>query len=357
MNAERTRNTRARAAARALLCAPLVLLAGLAPARAQSGRPRQVQQVQPQQQPRQSQQQQPQQSRGSRSSSLSVELPTPVAETPVPFEGGARGGRLDTLSFTTPDANFERAVVKNAPFTAEAVTEHAQTLADGNRMTRKSAARLFRDSAGRTRREHTLTRGSSGVLAPDGEPPRLIVINDPVGQVNYQIDTRTMSARRMEIPPGLREARERALGGNAPFSVLMPTSAAHRRTAGEEGAGLPEPRREKLEPQTVEGVLAEGTRTSVMIPAGEFDNEQPLEITHEEWYSPELKMVVLMRHNDPRFGETTFRLTNVSRGEPDRTLFAPPDGVRIVSRPGPLDGPRRTPPRGTPVPLPPHRRP
>ena len=96
-----------------------------------------------------------------RSSTMRVELPAPVAETPVPFEDGRRPGGLQTLSFVTPDTNFEREVVKGSPFVAESVTEHVQHLADGNRMVRKSSAKLFRDSVGRTRREHTLTRGKA----------------------------------------------------------------------------------------------------------------------------------------------------------------------------------------------------
>ncbi|MCA1616346.1 MAG: hypothetical protein LC800_20050 [Acidobacteria bacterium] len=294
---------------------------------------------------------QPPPPRDARGSGLRVELPTPVAETPVPFEG-ARGGSLQTLSFTTPDVNFERKLVKGAPFSAVATTEHVQTLGDGNRMTRKSAARLFRDSAGRTRREHTLARGGART-APDGEAPRLIIINDPVGQVNYQLETETQTARKMFVPPGLAEARARAMGGEQSFGVLVPADVGRRRIAeGDAAPRPPAPKTEKLEAQTIEGVSAEGTRATLTIPAGEFDNEQPLEITHEQWYSAELQTVVLMRHNDPRFGETTYKLTNVTRGESDRTLFELPDGYRIVDgRGGPRDFPgRRMPPPGLPPP-------
>src|SRR5688500_7427851 len=92
------------AATRSLICAALLILAGeLTNARAQ-GRPPQP----PPQRP----------TTGARSNTMRVELPTPIAETPVPFEGG-RGGSVQTLSFTTPDANFERNIVKGAPFTAD----------------------------------------------------------------------------------------------------------------------------------------------------------------------------------------------------------------------------------------------
>jgi hypothetical protein len=278
-------------------------------------------------------------SRQTRSSTMRVELPTPVAQTPVPLEGG---GGIQTLSFVTPDVNFERNVVKGSPFTADSVTEHVQKLGDGNRLVRKSSAKLFRDAAGRTRREHTLTRGT--VLAPDGEEPRLVVINDPVAQVNYTIETASRTARQMFVPPGLAEARQRAMSGESSFGVLMPTSTAHRRMAeGENAPAQPAPKKERLEAQLIEGVMAEGTRTTLTIPAGEFDNEQPLEITHEQWYSPELQMVILLKHNDPRFGETTFRLTNITRAEPSPELFTLPAGYRIVDgrEPFPFPGRRR----------------
>jgi hypothetical protein len=301
---------------RALVCAGLVGSVGLAGAGAQVVR---------------GQSSQPPPDRV-RSSTLRVELPTPVAETPVPFEDGRRPGGPQTLSFVTPDTNFEREVVKGSPFSGDAVTEHVQRLGDGNRMVRKSSARLFRDSDGRTRREHLTTRGGAAA-APEGQEPRLIRIADPVAQVEYLVDTLRGTIRKTHLTPGLAEARRRAGGTEGSFGVLMPTTAVRRREAeGERAAPPPAPKREKLEPQLIEGLTVEGTRTTVTIPAGEFDNEQPLEITHEQWYSPELRMVVLLKHNDPRFGETVFRLTNITRTEPAPELFAEPQGYRAEDR-------------------------
>ena len=197
-------------------------------------------------------------------------------------------------------------------------------------MGRKSVAHIYRDSAGRTRREHELSRGNA--VAADGQPARLIIINDPPGRVSYVIDTQTGIAEKRQLPPAkVMEAMERSLNSNAPFSVLMPAGTAHRRMAeGDAATPIPQPVKEKLTPQTIEGVLAEGTRITLTIPAGEFDNEQPMLITHEEWYSPELHMIVLMKHNDPRFGQTTFRLTNILAGEPAAELFQAPTDYKIV---------------------------
>ena len=83
---------------------------------------------------------------------------------------------------------------------------------------------------------------------------------------------------------------------------------------------------ESLGIQTIEGVQATGVRTTRTIPAGEIGNERPLEITSEVWTSPDLQTVVLSKRNDPRIGETVYKLTNIQRAEPDPSLFQVPSG-------------------------------
>jgi hypothetical protein len=90
----------------------------------------------------------------------------------------------------------------------------------------------------------------------------------------------------------------------------------------------------ELGTQTIEGVEATGTRTVVTIPAGEIGNEQPIKIVSESWYSNELKTSVLTKRSDPRFGETTYRLANITRSEPAASLFEVPAGYAITD-----DGP------------------
>ena len=92
---------------------------------------------------------------------------------------------------------------------------------------------------------------------------------------------------------------------------------------------LVKPVKESLGKQMIEGVEAEGTRTTHTFPAGMIGNERPINIISERWYSPELQMVVLTKHNDPRFGETSYRLTNINRSEPTRTLFEVPSDYTV----------------------------
>jgi hypothetical protein len=79
-----------------------------------------------------------------------------------------------------------------------------------------------------------------------------------------------------------------------------------------------------LEHKTIDGVQVEGRKTTTVIPAGQIGNEQPITITNEEWRSPDLNVLVMTRHTDPRSGESTYRLTNIVRAEPDASLFMVP---------------------------------
>lgn len=74
-----------------------------------------------------------------------------------------------------------------------------------------------------------------------------------------------------------------------------------------------------------DGVRAQGKATTRTIPAGEIGNRNPIVITTESWYSPELQVTVFSRHVDPREGETVYRLSNIRRGEPAADLFKVPE--------------------------------
>jgi hypothetical protein len=276
-----------------------------------------------------------------------------------------------------PDANimfmatesFNGKTVKGAPYSAETVTESIQTLSDGNRIVNRITSSVYRDSEGRTRREQTL-KGIS-IFGTGDEPLQTIFINDPVAGVNYALDTRSHTAHKsmpfrfeLEGKPGVE-------GQRFEFKVAPGTAAAGTARsmiltaplgAPPPGAPLPGPDvdhftlrtesavggtyvfkripgannnevKEQLGKQMIEGVEAEGTRTTITIPAGEIGNERPIEIVSERWYSPELQLVVMSRHSDPRNGETIYKLTNISRAEPAKSLFEVPPGYTVKEGP------------------------
>jgi TonB family protein len=277
----------------------------------------------------------------------------------------------DNVWFVASEMNFDGKVVKGAPYSAQAVTETTQTLSDGNRIVNKSSATVYRDSEGRTRREQSLR--VIGPYAANVEPPQTIFINDPVAGVNYALDTRSHTAHKMapmrfefKYPagdgPGVRTGGPQPDMSAPPVFERTPAPPGMRVRAGGppplqgEGAGMvferavpapPAPggeggmvfqwqgrrdanaKNESLGKQNIEGVDAEGTRNTVEIPAGEIGNERAIEMVFERWYSPELQLVVMTRHSDPRFGETTYRLTNINRSEPARDLFELPGDYTV----------------------------
>ncbi|HWC97153.1 MAG TPA: hypothetical protein VG456_10395 [Candidatus Sulfopaludibacter sp.] len=221
------------------------------------------------------------------------------------------GGRGRGARFLGAEAGPSGRVVKNAPYSADMITESTQALADGNHIRQSTESRVFRDSEGRTRTEQSLS--GLGALAGNTSLPRVVFINDPVAGNNYALNSTNKTATRTF--GGMRAPRP---GG--------PPKQDHRPDRMSSGANV---KTEALGKQTIEGVVAEGTRTTVTIPAGSVGNEQPIQVVSERWYSPELQTIVLSKHSDPRSGDTTTRLANISRAEPARTLFEVPADYKI----------------------------
>lgn len=234
-------------------------------------------------------------------------------------------------------------IVKNAPFSAEGVSESVQVLADGNRITRTSTTKMYRDSDGRFRRDGAGTTSASasallaGVYLPSFGFQETISIYDPVEAVRYLLNPSAKTARRyanqkvlgevtistsgQALSPAMKARVESSVAGKANV-VVLPSVAA-----GFFGAD----KTEQLGTKSFEGVAAEGKRTVTIIEAGKIGNEKPIEIVDERWYSKELEQTVYSRHYDPRFGEQIYRLVNISRSEPDRSLFTVPSDYKITA--------------------------
>jgi hypothetical protein len=81
--------------------------------------------------------------------------------------------------------------------------------------------------------------------------------------------------------------------------------------------------------QMVNGVEAQGTRYTRIIPAGQIGNSKPITIVTERWYSPDLQMVVMSKRTDPMTGDSVTQVTDIQRGEPDPALFQVPSGYTV----------------------------
>jgi hypothetical protein len=81
-----------------------------------------------------------------------------------------------------------------------------------------------------------------------------------------------------------------------------------------------------------DGVKAEGKSTVWTIPAGEIGNRNAINVTSESWYAPDLQVTVYSRYNDPRTGESIYRLASIRRGEPAADLFRVPADYEVKGR-------------------------
>jgi hypothetical protein len=230
-------------------------------------------------------------------------------------------------------AGVPRRVVKNAPYSATTVTETTQVLADGNRIHHPATGKIFRDSEGRVRNEQTLA--SLDAFAPHGGAQQVVFISDPVAGVNYALNvhdktyTKSISTRGGR-QGGQQGGRDRSGGGRGDASKGGPDGRFGR---GPQDAGQ-NVKTESLGRRTFAGMQADGTRTTITIPAGQIGNEQPMQIVSELWYSPDLQTTVFSRHLDPRLGEVVFRLADISRSEPAASLFQPPADYQVTDAGG-----------------------
>src|ERR1035438_1491362 len=103
-------------------------------------------------------------------------------------------GRGRDARFLGAEAGAPGRVVKNAPYTADMITESTQALADGNHIRQSSTARIFRDSEGRTRTEQSLK--GLGALAGNSNLPSVVFINDPVAGAHSALNAANKTATK-----------------------------------------------------------------------------------------------------------------------------------------------------------------
>jgi hypothetical protein len=229
------------------------------------------------------------------------------------------------------------ATIPGAPYSAQAVTQHVQTLNDGNRITQTTTNKVARDSKGRVYREESLPGLGNG----NAEPPHLILIEDPVAGQHITLDSNSKTAIKMSNSQTKKADEAAAREGVPPLTPgvrvmfnstgsgqTQQTITAMKIKADDERAATTD-----LGTQTIEGVAAQGSRITRTIPAGEMGNDLPIVITTETWFSPELKVLIMSKSSDPRMGETTYKLTNLSRAEPDPALFQIPADYTVKDQP------------------------
>jgi hypothetical protein len=243
-------------------------------------------------------------------------------------------------------------VVTGKPFSATEERHSLQILGDGTRIESKTSDKFYRDDQGRTRTERE-----------DGT----VMIDDPVSGTGFEINGNNKVVRhavyrttgdggqRLAVGVGSGVGVGVSSGVGAGFAVMADSMAMQDKLKAELAsqaevtgkvtkmkdeirgdAGFVfttatgkvtsnEVRNEEnLGLQVTNGISAEGTRVTTTIPLGQIGNDRPINVVSERWFSADLQMLIRSTNKDPRFGDTTYELTNILQGAPDPTLFVPP---------------------------------
>jgi hypothetical protein len=241
------------------------------------------------------------------------------------------------------------APITGNPFSGSEQRHSLQVLSDGSRIEQTESTKIARDSQGRTRTE---------TVPQNNDLPAMVTIQDPVAGVTWLLDPVHKIASKLPMP-SVQLAKKVSSGGapggfstgaavrlqteDAPGAAGQVVVRAITGAGGGADVGLgvetkmrkldstssATPVQEDLGTQTINGVVAKGTRSTITIPAGQIGNDRALQVVNERWYSDDLAMLVKSSNSDPRFGTTDFELTNISRAAPDPSLFQVPSDYSV----------------------------
>lgn len=247
---------------------------------------------------------------------------------------GAIAGPSDSLheaslprSFNTAIREFENRRVTGEPFSAQLTIETIQRLPDQPDRPVTMNYLIARDPEGRVRREdQSETHSNSAEITKS----KMVFINDFVAGLNYVLEPQRQFGTVSPLKSG-GDKNVNAVDINSPRpktdnrdQTLPQGDLSKMAGADLVRAGNPRPVTTSLGRRDLEGLEVEGTKVTTTNPVGALGNSKKIIIVEERWYSPELETMVLIKHFDPRFGDSSYRLSSISRNQPSAQLFVIP---------------------------------
>lgn len=216
-----------------------------------------------------------------------------------------------TYSTSTLSNGINLRAVAGAPFFADVVSQSTLVRADGTPVARETDGKMFRDSVGRTRSETELESPVAGVAAR-----RFVTIVDPIQGISTVLDVAAKSATVFHL-----SSVHPVTTSNVKLMALLPAGRASVKH-------LTPPGSEDLGGMMMEGFSVNGTRRAGASAASTAKGALPSTVT-ESWFSPELKVELLVTRQGPQSASRTTRLTNITPGEPDPNIFQVPADYTI----------------------------
>lgn len=250
---------------------------------------------------------------------VAAQAPSKVAYQ-APGWIGTSGSTAVTVHVNRPDG--QTGPVIGEPFSGVEIRSTVQTLSDGTHVNHTDTDKFYRDSQGRMRSDSSTKT----------------ILYDPVAGYTYTINLQAKSYYQTPIRPGVKSTSI-AVDGDSTWikdtdtnAPSLPYESARLMRDGK----LPmhtEPLKgvddRNLGEKDVNGVSCVGKRITMTIPAGTFGNDRDIRVVNERWYSESLQVLVKSSNSDPRFGVTTYELTQIKQGNPDPQLFRLPSGYAV----------------------------
>jgi hypothetical protein len=211
---------------------------------------------------------------------------------------------------------FGGKTVTGKPFQAKFSITRIETLPN-NSITNTVTGVLARDGDGSTYRDVTLP--AIGPWASSGKPQEFIYIKNVTKVMDYIIDVSKGTYR--EVPshardsvdgdrnPGWGQHTGPKGGGPGNKTVTDNSSATYS------------------DPATGTSYKVDDKKVTRTIPAGEIGNQNDIVITSERWYSADLDLVLKETLSDPRFGNSTYQVTNIG---PTSVSFIPDPSLKLA---------------------------
>jgi hypothetical protein len=238
-----------------------------------------------------------------------------------------------------PPHRTPRPVTPIPAYTAEFKTVNVRTLANGTTITTETREMDARDSQGRSFFSSTRTPSAPGVEVTNGN------IENPVDNTRIMWNSHDKKASVIRLPA--QDQRHGCwasasgsyhftirYGGETPPPNTTPRGVGEGSAIAMEQVGGPssnEWKREELGTTTIQGLEAQGKRLTIVIPAGQMGNDNPITTTREMWRAPGFPFLLREAYDDPRTGKRTRETVSLTIGEPDLSMFQPPEGYEVVN--------------------------
>jgi hypothetical protein len=204
--------------------------------------------------------------------------------------------------------------VTGKPFQAAFTSTRVETL-PGNTITNSMTGTVARDTDGSTYRDVKFS--AIGPWASTGAPHEFVYIRSLSKMTEYFVN---VAKGTYEAFP-LRDRKGPFAGRERPGDL-----DSNNETVTDN------PNATYTDPVTKTVYKVDDRKVTRTIPAGQIGNQFELVITSERMYSSDLDLVLQETRSDPRFGTTTYQLTNI--GQPQASLFLPDSSFTQVQGKG-----------------------